>query len=160
MSADAAQRVLDLYYIAYYKTNENGQVQYKDGKPIDNTSEIKRAIEGALKNYRAKTGRATGSIDPRGFREYVESTSSQPERDALKYMNRLRNLFNEILPKDPSSRKGIGLTPVEARISRSVLLGSLQVREAQPKELEEAILTETSRPVLLRPQAVPTVRPT
>jgi hypothetical protein len=132
----------------------------KNGQKVDNIPAIKKAIEGALTDFRAKTGQKTGSIDPRAFRQYVEATSSPTERDALKYMNRLRNLFNEILPKDQTeSKKGMGLTPFEAKISRTVLLESLGVEGIEPEKLEEAILTDTSRPGVVRVQPRPVMNP-
>jgi hypothetical protein len=89
------------------------------------------------------------------FREYVETTPSQGE--ALKHMNKLRNLFNEILPVGQAgSRQGLGVTPMEAAISRKVLVESLGVQGMEPEKLEAAILARTGRTA---PVAKPVVSP-
>ena len=118
---------------------------------------MKKAIEDAITAYRGKTGQKTGSIDPVAFREYVETTPSQSE--ALKHMNKLRNLFNEILPVgQSSSNKGLGLTPREAAISRKVLVESLGVQGMEPEKLEAAILANTGRVAPVQPVPKPTPR--
>jgi hypothetical protein len=130
----------------------------KNGKRVENNSNMKKAIEDAITAYRGKTGQKTGSIDPVAFREYVEITPSQGE--ALKHMNRLRNLFSEILPVgDAGSRKGMGLTPVEAAISRKVLVESLDVQGMEADKLETAILAHPAHVAAAKAQAMPQAKP-
>jgi hypothetical protein len=161
LSAENVRRVLDLYYSIYYETDESGRLVMKDGKPVENTPAMKKAIEAAVTAYRAKTGQRTGSIDPQAFREYVETNPSQVE--ALKHMNRLRELFDEILPTtDSGSRKGLGITPREAARSRSVLVENLGVSNMTIPELEQAIRHKTGRAVATpaaKPAAKPAVNP-
>jgi len=150
--------VLDLYYSTYFQTDEFGRPIMKNGKRVENITAMNKAIEDAITAYRAKTGQKTGSIDPVAFREYVEITPSQGE--ALKHMNRLRNLFNEILPVgETSSRKGMGLTPVEAAISRKVLVQSLGVQGMGPEELEKSILAHPAHVAAAKAQAAPQAKP-
>jgi hypothetical protein len=152
LSSDGTKRVLDLYYSTYFQTDEYGRPVLKNGKRVENITAMRKAIEEAVTAYRAKTGQKTGSIDPVAFREYVESNASQGE--ALKHMNKLRNLFNEILPVgDLASRRGLGLTPVEAAISRKVLVESLGVEGIEPEKLEAAILANPRRAAAARPTA-------
>ncbi|HEV8291949.1 MAG TPA: hypothetical protein VGP94_08485, partial [Tepidisphaeraceae bacterium] len=159
LSFDGARRVLDLYYSTYFQTDEYGRPIMKNGKRVENISAMNKAIEEAIAAYRGKTGQKTGSIDPVAFREYVETTPSQGE--ALKHMNKLRNLFNEILPVGQAgSRKGLGLTPVEAAISRKVLVESLGVQGMEPEKLEAAILANTGRVApAARPVMTPAAKP-
>jgi len=158
LSQDGAKRVLDLYYSTYFQTDEYGRPITKNGKRVENITAMNKAIEEAISAYRGKTGQKTGSIDPVAFREYVETTPSQGE--ALKHMNKLRNLFNEILPVgQTSSRKGLGLTPVEAAISRKVLVESLGVQGMEPEKLEAAIVANTGRTGAARPTVNPVARP-
>jgi hypothetical protein len=158
LSYDGARHVLDLYYSTYFQTDEYGRPVMKNGKRVENITAMNKAIEDAITAYRAKTGQKTGSIDPVAFREYVETTASQGE--ALKHMNKLRNLFNEILPVgQTSSRKGLGLTPVEAAISRKVLVESLGVQGMEPEKLEAAIVANTGRTGAARPAVSPAARP-
>jgi hypothetical protein len=158
LSYDGARRVLDLYYSTYFQTDEYGRPIMKNGKRVENITAMNKAIEDAIAAYRAKTGQKTGSIDPVAFREYVETTPSQGE--ALKHMNKLRNLFNEILPVGQTgSRKGLGLTPVEAAISRKVLVESLGVQGMEPEKLEASILANTGRTGAARPAMNPAAKP-
>jgi hypothetical protein len=157
LSADGAQRILDMYNATYFQTDEYGRPLVKNGKKVENTTAMNKAIEEAINAYRGKTGQKTGSIDPVKFREYVETTPSQGE--ALKHMNKLRNLFNEILPVGQSgSNKGLGLTPREAAISRKVLVEALGVQGMEADKLEEAILANTGRVAPVQPAPKPTPR--
>ena len=142
LAYDAVVRVLEAYYNLFFvqELDEQGRpIRDERGQPKlkDNQPQIKRALESALENYQRSTGAAT--VDPVAFRKYVENTPQEAE--ALRYLNGLRDLFNQILPvTDPQSTRGLGITAREAQISRTVILRALNVTGMTAEQLEVAVL--------------------
>jgi hypothetical protein len=77
--------------------------------------------------------------DPEGFRAFVESHAAE-HKDALTYMNTLRNLFEQMLPRQGQSGRGLGLTPHEAGLSRQAFVLSLGIPDITAERIEKAIL--------------------
>jgi hypothetical protein len=143
LSFDGVKQVLDAYYQLFFEAelDENNRPKLNDkGKPAlkAKSEEMAKAINAAATRY--KKAKEVRAVDPLDFRKYVENTAEEAE--ALKFMNGLRDLFEMILPTDPKSTKGIGVTPVEAALSRTVILRSLDLQSITAKELEAAILSK------------------
>jgi hypothetical protein len=125
LPTEAASRALDTYrsiFWAQVEDEETGELKWRSEAPA-----ITEVLQKALDNYIASIGDA--EVDPLGFRAHVEADPQEAE--ALDYMNRLRDLFDQI--------RLLGLSPVEAAIARRVLLRPIDLEGMTSAELETAI---------------------
>lgn len=79
---------------------------------VSRTDDIRSALLGSVRRYRAENAEAIGELDPYAFRAFVDSTPEEAKSEA--YLDQL-NEFLDVL-------ETIGLTPRELVTSKNILL--------------------------------------
>lgn len=143
LAQDAVVQVINEFHDLFLgapEVDENGQPKKNLKGDVIRTSlqpQIKKTLEDSVSTY--ATEKKITTIDPLAYRKWVEETPAQAK--ALEYLNKLRDLFNHIYPAtQPDSHGGLGITPLEASLSRAAIIRTLDVSNIDPLDLETAIL--------------------
>lgn len=91
-------------------------------------AEISQILTQAFRNYQTQGS----GVTPLGFRSYLENQQEQAtESQALNYLNGHRDLFRNI--------EALGLTPLEVKVSKRIILSQINLSNLNLEGLIEAI---------------------